>query len=252
MSQIYVPGKAANEYSRYAVNLYTGCNHGCKYCYAPAANRKKREDYFTVIPTKDTLKHIERDAHHYKGENVLLCFLTDPYNSLDTQLQLTRQAIKALRDNGVNPVILSKAGALSTRDFDLLDSSSWYGSTLTFVNDEDSMEWEPFAALPEERMAVLKEAHERGINTWVSLEPVIIPEQTFELIHLTHGFVDHYKVGKWNHDQRANSTDWKKFHSDAKTIMKKYGIKQVMEPKFEKGFYVKSDLIKECLRVEND
>ena len=124
------------------------------------------------IPTKSTLTSIERDAHNYRGKQVLLCFLTDPYNSLDTELQLTRRAIEILRDNGVIPTILTKAGYASRRDFDLLDPLSWYGATLTFTNDKDSKKWEPYATLPKERMEVLKEAHER-MHTWASLEPVI-------------------------------------------------------------------------------
>ncbi len=170
MSKIYVPGQKANEYCGLAVNLYKGCNHGCTYCYAPSAMHANREDYLKVVPTKDTIKNIEKDAHLYKGKQVLLCFSTDPYNSLDTELNLTRQTIEILRANGVNPVILTKAGMDSMRDMDLLDESCWYGATLTFVDNNDSKKWEPHAALPFQRMLALKMAKARGISTWASLE----------------------------------------------------------------------------------
>ena len=35
MSIIYEPSGMAKEYSPYACNLYIGCSHRCKYCYAP-------------------------------------------------------------------------------------------------------------------------------------------------------------------------------------------------------------------------
>ena len=242
MSKIYIPGEKAKEYCGLAVNLYTGCNHGCLYCYAPSANQKPRKDYLIVRPTSNTIRNIERESHLYKGKEILLCFLTDPYNSLDKKLKLTRQAIEILRANEVIPVILTKAGRKSMRDFDLLDGSCWYGATLTFVNDKDSQAWEPHASLPLERIEVLKEAKKKGISTWVSLEPVIYPEQTIELVHMTHEFVNHYKFGKWNHDKRANDIDWSKFLSDMRTVMKKYGIKEMTNVGCGKGFYVKSEL----------
>jgi len=37
-----------------------------------------------------------------------------------------------------------------------------------------------------------------GIKTWVSLEPVIDPEQAIELIRLLHPYVGHWKAGKIN------------------------------------------------------
>jgi hypothetical protein len=39
MKIIYEPRGAAREYSPLAANLYRGCIHGCKYCYAPACLR---------------------------------------------------------------------------------------------------------------------------------------------------------------------------------------------------------------------
>ena len=59
----------------------------------------------------------------------------------------------------------------------------------------------------------------RGIRTWVSLEPVIDPEQSIELIKQTHEFVDLYKVGKLNHDPLADTIDWRRFGWDAKGLL---------------------------------
>ena len=221
------------DFKRMPCNLDTvGCNHGCLYCYAPSTIKRKKERYCEIEPTNNTIENIKNSAKNYRDQDVLLCFFTDTYNSLDMEMQLTRQAITILRDNGVIPVILTKAGMKSTRDFDLLDSNSKYGATLTFIKPEDSLRWEPFAALPEERFQALKEAKSKGIKTWVSLEPVIDPEQSIECIHKTHEFVDHYKVGKWNYDKRASEINWKKFLNDAVSVLKHY----------KKDFYIKTDL----------
>jgi DNA repair photolyase len=169
------------------------------------------------------MRNVKNHAQQYRGQEVLMCFLTDPYNGLELDMQRTRETIEIFNYHGVNPVILTKAGLKSLRDFDLLNGSSKYGATLTFTDKSDSLKWEPGAALPEERMQALREAKARGLRTWVSLEPVIDTEQTLETIHRTHEYVDHYKVGKWNYDKRANEIDWKRFLSDVVSVLQHYG-----------------------------
>jgi hypothetical protein len=57
----------------------------------------------------------------------------------------------------------------------------------------------------------------------VSLEPVIDPAQTLQLIELTHEYVDFYGVGKLNHNaELAKSIDWLKFRADAEELLRKY------------------------------
>lgn len=114
----------------------------------------------------------------------------------------------------------------------LLRSNDKYGATLTFWTERDSLEWEPGAATPTERTFALEEAHRRGITTWASLEPVIQPETSLKLIEETLDFVDIYKVGKWNHDKRANEIDWKAFGRAAIDLLKKH----------KKKFMIKKDL----------
>ena len=237
MKIIYETRGKAKEYCTLAVNLYKGCDHGCKYCYAPSATFTTREKFNNhQEPRKNIIEKLKKDAekHPGNGQQVLLSFTSDPYQHLDQELQLTRQAIKILKENGYNVVILSKGGNNIKRDFDLLDNDDYIGATLTFNNKEDSLKWEPGAALPEERIQVLKEAHDR-INTWVSLEPVIVPEQTLDLIDETHQFVDMYKIGKLNyHQEIEEKIDWREFATKAIGKMKKYN----------KNYYIKNDLRK--------
>jgi excisionase family DNA binding protein len=41
---IYIPGGPAREYAELALNIYTGCTHACRYCYAAGAMRKRCSD----------------------------------------------------------------------------------------------------------------------------------------------------------------------------------------------------------------
>ncbi|GAG16265.1 unnamed protein product [marine sediment metagenome] len=56
------------------------------------------------------------------------------------------------------------------------------------------------------------EAHERGIKTWVSVEPVVDPVEALMVIETLLPYVDLWKVGKLNHDpEREKAINWKNF-----------------------------------------
>ncbi len=81
---------------------------------------------------------------------------------------------------------------------------------------------------------MLKNAKNKGIGTWVSLEPVIEPEQTLGIVELTHEFVDIYKVGTLNYHSGKNLINWREFALRIKEILNKYNC----------DYYIKNDLQK--------
>lgn len=236
MSVIYEPKGRAREYAGLAANLYSGCGHGCVYCYAPSALRRKREQFHAdPKPRPDVMKMFAKDCKRLCGSGVcpiLFSFTTDPYQPIDERYQLTRQGIQELKTHGLNVEILTKGGMRAARDFDLLTKDDAFATTLTFVDPAQSLEWEPGAALPEDRMRAMRIAHEKGITTWASLEPVIDPEQSLELIKATYKFTDLYKVGKLNYHPRAREIDWRKFTHEAVNLLERLG----------KKYYIKEDL----------
>ena len=197
---IYEPKGRAGEYCPLALNLYRGCGHGCIYCYAPDATFMDPEKFKEAAPRPGIIERLKKNAPKAAQDgatgNVLLSFTSDAYQPINEIHQLTRQAIQILHTNGFNVTILTKGGLRAERDFDLYLPGDEFATTLTFTDAKRSLEWEPSAALPDERIEVLNIAHAKGIRTWVSLEPVIDPEQTLQLIRITHKFVDLFKVGK--------------------------------------------------------
>jgi len=233
---IYEPRGRAGEYAPLAVNLYRGCGHGCIYCYAPGATFIERQEFIKATPRQGIIEKLEKDTPRAaldgdKG-NVLLCFTCDPYQPIDITYQLTRQAIEILHKNGFNVTILTKGGKRAERDFDLLRHGDEFATTLTFLDEQKSLKWEPGAAIPEERIEALKKAHKLGIKTWVSLEPVIEPAESLEIIRQTHTFVDLFKVGLLNYHPRGKEIDWRKFLWECIATLKQYGCQ----------YYIKKDL----------
>jgi DNA repair photolyase len=239
-SVIYETRGKAREYSELAANLYSGCGHGCTYCYAPSATFKKREQFYgNPHPRKNVIKQFEKDciALRKAGETrpVLLSFTTDPYQPIDSVEKLTRRAIQLLHQNNLSVSILTKGGRRSERDFGLLmdhPELSQYGATLVFTDEALRREIEPGAAPTRERIESLELAHSMGIPTFVSLEPVWDPEQTLQLIAQTVGFVDLYKVGKLNYSPVAKTIDWGGFG---------HAVVEMLE-KHNKKYYIKKDL----------
>lgn len=243
MNIIYEPRGRAAEYAPLAANLYRGCDHGCIYCYSPAVLRMKREvfSHSTTRNTPQLMQQFEKDVIEMERKNderpVLLSFTCDPYQHIDVHELLTRRALKCLFDHGRNVIILTKGGSRSERDLMLMAAyhkQVMYGVTLVFADDLDAAIREPNAAPTSERIEVLEHAHDLGIKTWVSLEPVYYPEDSLELIDRTKDFVDLYKVGTLNHQPEAKTIDWSKFAADVVAKLDSIGI----------DYYIKKDLKK--------
>ncbi len=232
MSLIYEPKGRAREYAALALNIYRGCDHGCTYCYAPAATRRSREDFVHSAPRPGFLEKLKREAgERAPTEAVLLCFTTDPYCRLDEKLGLTRETIKILHSAGHAVQILTKGGRRALRDLDLMGPRDAFATTLTLLDEEESDHWEPGAALPSDRIRTIKAFRLAGIPTWVSLEPVLDPDVSLEIIEKTHRFVDLFKVGKMNHVQ-SSDVDWAGFGRAAVALLEHLG----------KDYYIKRDL----------
>ncbi len=238
---IYIPKGRAFEYAELAINLYTGCDHRCEYCYAPAALRTTPEKHAVPKLRKDLIDNLRKDADKLEKagdkRQILLCFSCDPYQKFNDDYCMTRRALKLLFSRNLNVVILTKGGERSTQDFDVLllnKEKIKYGATLVFADDAEALKREPGAAPTSGRIAALKKAHDLGIKTWVSLEPVFSCADTLELINRTHKFVDEYKVGILNRHPHSKTINWHKFKIDV--IEKLESLK--------KPYYIKKDLLK--------
>ena len=236
-SVIYETKGRAREFNELAINLFTGCEHRCIYCYGADVTHQEKFNFEHKVAPRITLDDVEQSARCWQGDNrrILLCFVTDPYTQMETQSQFTRHTIEILHKYNKNVIILTKGGNRSMRDFDILTTKDAYATTLTCDNDADSLKWEPNAGLPNERITALKEAHKLGIETWVSFEPTIYPMQTVNLLGLTKDFVNHYKVGTMNYHPQGKTINWKLHGWNMKRLMDEQGVK----------YYFKNDLLRE-------
>jgi len=244
-SIIYAPRGQAGEYAALASNPYRGCGHKCAYCYVPKVLRMSREEFDSGANERtEFLAALGKDARKYQAagidEQVMLSFTTDPYHPGDNSL--TRDVLQSLQSHGMSVCTLTKGGQRALRDIDLFrPARDAFASTLTSTDPAFSLKWERGAALPADRMATLKEFHDRGIFTWVSLEPTLDCESSLEIIERTHEYVDLYKVGRANYLPITSSTDWESYTQRIVHLVSRLGVKHYIKRDLQKylpeGYY---------------
>jgi DNA repair photolyase len=253
-SIIYTPRGAADEYARnrnypdeapLACNLGTGCTFGCKYCYAPDVLRIPRKQFHAAWkPKENALRRFEKDCKKLQARNnhapIFLSFTHDPCMSPDAA-RYTQGAIAIAHEHGQHVNVLTKAYGPRVRlTVDMLKPGDIFSVTLTTRTLDDQKEWEPNAPYFVGRIMELEYAHEMGIETRVSFEPVLSPDQTLRLIERVRPFTDLIQVGKLNSPATAcanvkaleKSIDWPKFREDAITLLDSLGGE----------YYIKKDL----------
>ncbi|MRS04031.1 hypothetical protein EG832_12550 [bacterium] len=238
MKVVYEPKGRAREYSELACNLYRGCTHGCRYCYAPACMRTTQDKWHaTAAPRRDVLQSLEKDAEKLRRDSrrILFSFLSDPYQPLERTERLMQKALGIVSRYKLWSQILTKGCAdLIQEDIGLMkQAGTELGVTLCFSDDATRAAWEPAASSVEDRLGVLKTAHKEGVFTWVSLEPVIDPVQALAVIDMAHRYVQFWKIGKLNHMKDVEAgVNWQKFLSDVELLLRKVDAK----------YYIKDDL----------
>jgi DNA repair photolyase len=232
MTAIYEPQGRAAEYAGLAINQYIGCVHGCRYCYAAALGKRLGVKTGEVRARAGVIESLKKQAPKLAGDKrrVLLSFLSDPYPPIEDELFLTREVMTILGVHGMGFQVLTKAAQRATEDFDLYTARDMFAVTLTFPDHRRSYEWEPMANNPLERIDALRIAHEFGIRTWASIEPVLDPAASLEVMDMAAPFVDLFKIGKVNHQK--NETDWRAFGIASVELCRKLG----------KPYFIKNDL----------
>jgi DNA repair photolyase len=228
---IYKPQGRALEYAPLALDVYNGCTHRCKYCYIMTSGKIHVDDYYDdPAPKAALLEKVESDLEKLRSvdnqDEILVSFKGDPYQPAEMDLRITHVLIKLLRSYEQPFTILTKGGMRAARDFYLVRGydKARYGTTLIFLDQEKANEWEPNAATVDDRIKAIQVAHDAGIPTWVSIEPVIDPDEALQIVDALAPIVDAWKIGKINyHKEIEDQVDWIKFRDEMKRKLDKRG-----------------------------
>ncbi len=207
------------------LNPYTGCDHGCVYCYASSYIF----NFSNCRPKKDLVRRLTREAARLNGELVSISNSSDAYPNLEAKTELTRQCVEILSEHNCRIQIVTKSD-LAARDIDLLRKvPSTVALTITTDHDEVARIIEPRAPAPSKRMKAVEKLVHNGIPVTVRIDPLIpfvndYPEKLVKklaLLGVKHITSSTYKVRPDN---------WKRFSEAMPQVSEK------LEPLyFQKG-----------------
>ena len=205
---LYTPKGAAREYGRIGCNFYTGCPHGCEYCYLKRGITRKAlggtevrlKECFKdeADAARQIVKEFDRWIEPCRKYGVFLSFTTDPMIPETRGLTLKTILEAVMRDIPV--YILTKDATFINDECDFmawmesisLESRALvhFGFTLTGF---DNME--PNASPNKDRRTAMRLMHAMGFPTFASIEPVIEWRHSAMAVSLLRDCCDHYKIG---------------------------------------------------------
>lgn len=175
---------------KYSLNPYTGCAHGCIYCYASAYIR----DFFRCRPKRDLIRKASRDLSKIpSGSLISLSNTSDPYPPMEEKLKDTRRCLELFRSAGLRVLIITKS-ELVARDADLLRTMN-AAVTMTITSLKHFKKLEPGASPPQRRLEALRRLSKLGIPTGLRLDPIFLylTEEEMEdiILQAAHAGVKH-------------------------------------------------------------
>jgi DNA repair photolyase len=185
----------------YVINPYTGCEHGCKYCYADFIRRFQNiEDKWGdfVFIKKNCPELLIKELEKNKSGHIWMSSVCDCYMPLEKKYRLTRKILEIIANSPYKKKftieILTKSN-LVKRDFDLLKKLDVeLGFSINNLDKDVARIIEPEASSPLDRIETLKEAKKFGIKVFGFISPVLPGITNLEEIFRELSFCDYVWV----------------------------------------------------------
>lgn len=207
--------------SDYTINPYTGCEHGCTYCYARFMKRytghtEQWGEFVDVKTNAPTL--LQREIEKKRPGRVWISGVCDPYQPIEKKYGITRVCLEILLKHGW-PVTIQTKSPLVLRDLELLRGFSdlEVGLTITTSEEEIRKIFEPHSPSIEERIETLEKLHSSGLKTYAMIAP-LLPKAEGLVTQLSEK-VDYVLIDKMNY----HYADW---------VYKKYRLQYAMTGNF--------------------
>jgi DNA repair photolyase len=162
--------------SDYSLNCYTGCTHGCVYCYARFMQRfhPHNEPWGKFVDVKiNAVEVLKRQLRRAKPGDVFISSACDGWQQIEKERRLTRRCCELLLEFGFQVNLLTKS-ALVLRDLDLFSGRDVnVGVSIATLDEGLSKLWEPQAARVAERLRVIEAARNAGLQTTIMFAPLL-------------------------------------------------------------------------------
>jgi DNA repair photolyase len=153
-----------------SLNPYTGCPHGCIYCYASSYIPRFQE----CRPKVDLLRRLEKESAKIEPDAlVAMSNSSDPYPPMERELRLSRGCLQILKRMDCRVQVVTKSD-LVAEDADLLAGMrATVAVTVTTLKDSICRKLEPGAPLPGKRLDAITTLADLGIPVSARVDPII-------------------------------------------------------------------------------
>ncbi|MDR2967707.1 MAG: hypothetical protein LBU74_07140 [Methanobacteriaceae archaeon] len=175
---------------KWDLNIYRGCEHRCKYCYALYSHKYLENNYnessssdkfFDNIYVKTNIDvELEKQLakNSWKNDIIAIGTVTDSYQPIEKEYELMPKILEVLIKHK-NPAIISTKSDLILRDLDLINELSKVAyiniaGTVVSMDEKINLAIEPNAIKSKMRIAMLKKVRkETNASTGLHFMPII-------------------------------------------------------------------------------
>ncbi len=187
----------------YCVNPYTGCQVGCRYCYAALFMRRysgHSEPWGEFVDVKiNAPALLAKQIVKARRGTIWFSSVCDCYQPLEERYALTRRSLEVLAGRDF-PIVIQTKSARVRRDLDVIKRIPDVEVGFSIASEDETIvrAFERMSSPVAERIEVLKEFKAAGVPTFAFAGPLLTgdPER---LAAMLAGAVDHVLIDRMNY-----------------------------------------------------
>ncbi|MDD3284027.1 MAG: radical SAM protein [Patescibacteria group bacterium] len=211
----------------FVINPYTGCGHGCIYCYARFMKKftNHSEEWGEFVDVKiNAPEIIKKEIKKICNKIIVIGSVTDPYQEAEKEFEITKKILENIKDVNAHFNILTKSD-LILRDLELLKQFKNIEVVISMCSSDENIKkfFEKNSPKIENRINTLEKSHKNNIKTILFVSP-ILPEITNwkEIINITKNFVDEYWFENLNLYPSIQNNIFKVLENKFPSLVSKY------------------------------
>ncbi|MCY3709997.1 MAG: hypothetical protein OXG26_13985 [Caldilineaceae bacterium] len=168
----------------FTLNPYSGCSFGCTYCYAAFFSRDIEKQnswgYWVTVKENAVALLMKRKPGYLDGKRIYMSSVTDPYQPVEREVEVTRQILKVMADHHKPKLVVQTRSPTVVRDVDLYRQIEENGGrvqiNMTVTTDDESIRrtFEPFCPSNPVRLKAIGEVQAAGLDTCITMTPVLL------------------------------------------------------------------------------
>ena len=176
----------------FTLNPYNGCSFGCSYCYAAFFNydTAKKQTWGQWVTVKENAVNLmqKRRKGSLNGKRIYMSSVTDPYQPIETKLNLTRKLLQVLSECHKPKLVVQTRSPTVTRDIDLFRQIENNGGrvqvNMTITTDDEDVRrvFEPSCPSNARRLEAIKEIQNARIDTCITMTPLLLVKNDQQFI----------------------------------------------------------------------